>query len=521
MLNRKLSRGISAAVATGAISALAAVPAISHHSSTTTGPSTNTKPYVLPVSPGVTTKSIFTVGDDKAAGNGYEMTGIPDGLGAFGGGNTFTLLMNHELRPDVGAVRAHGQKGAFVSKLTIDRRTLRVKRGEDFIKAPVEYWDYVTQTYQPVPSTGGVNPRTPTDLFLPQLAAFSRFCSGFLSAPGQLYYKGGRGYTGQIYFANEEAGDEGRVFGVTDDGHAQQLQRLGLFSWENTIVAPGEDATTLVMGNEDNAAGQMWAYIGTKARRGDAFDKAGLTNGHNTVMDLLDETVATDAQFRTKYGKDNPVEFDLAEVEWDQSGKRQNEEAAADGLTLNRIEDGAFDPKDPNSYYFVTTEGGDTTPSPFAETRNGGGLWRMTFEDVEEPELGGTLELLLDGTEAPYLNKPDNMDIDRRGHLLIQEDPGGNDQLARIVAYNIPDGEIADGEIAVLAQFDPLKFAPGATAPESTTDEESSGIIDASRILGRNWFLFDAQVHKAHPKPEYVEYGQLLAMKVDWDEVFD
>ena len=47
----------------------------------------------------------------------------------------------------------------------------------------------------------------------------------------------GRGYRGQLYFGNEEVGDEGRVFGVTIDGQAQQLPRLGLFSWENTLVA--------------------------------------------------------------------------------------------------------------------------------------------------------------------------------------------------------------------------------------------------------------------------------------------
>ena len=31
---------------------------------------------------GVHTKSLLTVGDSKAASNGYEMVGIPDGLGA-------------------------------------------------------------------------------------------------------------------------------------------------------------------------------------------------------------------------------------------------------------------------------------------------------------------------------------------------------------------------------------------------------------------------------------------------------
>jgi hypothetical protein len=41
------------------------------------------------------------------------------------------------------------------------------------------------------------------------------------------------------------------------------------------------------------------------------------------------------------------------------------------------------------------------------------------------------------------------------------------------------------------------------------------------RFLGDGTFLFDAQVHKAHPEPDKAEMGQLLALEVsDWDEVF-
>jgi hypothetical protein len=55
-----------------------------------------------------------------------------------------------------------------------------------------------------------------------------------------------------------------------------------------------------------------------------------------------------------------------------------------------------------------------------------------------------------------------------------------------------------------------------------TQDEESSGIIDASGFLGPRTFLFDAQVHKAHPETDKVEMGQLLSLRVDdWSEVFD
>ena len=90
------------------------------------------------------------------------------------------------------------------------------------------------------------------------------------------------------------------------------------------------------------------------------------------------------------------------------------------------------------------------------------------------------------------MKNPDNMGFDRKGHLLIQEDPGNNVHRATIVAY-----DTKSGDRAVLAQFD-NRFEPGSSS-FITQDEESSGIIDSSRFLGSNTFLFDAQVHKPPP----------------------
>lgn len=506
-----LLAGLAAAGALAAATALAAPAGTSH------GPSTPTDPYVLPVAGGVSTKSLLTVSDAGAAGNGYEMVGIPDGLGAYQdrqGSRDFTLLMNHELRPDQGAVRRHGQKGAFVSELEIDSGSFAVEEGNDLIDPDVRFWDYPSQTYRTgVPSSGGTNPRDPSDTFVAQGAAFARWCSSSLTDPGLLFNRDtDRGYRGQIYFGNEESGNEGRVFGVTTDGQAQQLPRLGLFSWENTLAADTGNDTTLTVGTEDTADGQLWVYAGRKQRNGNAFDQAGLTNGTDFVVDLANEAVDSDAEFRATYGKGEPVPFTLGDdevVDWDSSGARQNADAAAKGLTLNRIEDGSFDPRNPDDFYFLTTEGAPgVVPSEPSVTRDGGGLWRLRFKNVARPERGGTLELLLDGSEAPFLNKPDNMTVDRRGNLLIQEDPGNNAQLARILAYDVDTGDRG-----VVAEFDPALFRTGQPG-FITQDEESSGIIDARRLIGPGWFLFDAQVHRANPDTAAVEYGQLLTLHV-------
>ena len=70
-------------------------------------------PYVVSVDPSVSTVSLLTVGDQTVAtARGWQMVGIPDGLGAFDNGDgTFTVLMNHELGATQGVVRDHGAIG--------------------------------------------------------------------------------------------------------------------------------------------------------------------------------------------------------------------------------------------------------------------------------------------------------------------------------------------------------------------------------------------------------------------------
>ena len=244
----------------------------------------------------------------------------------------------------------------------------------------------------------------------------------------------------------------------------------------------------------------------------------------------MNPAVATDTQWRATVGTGVSAPVTLNEIPWNQSGAAQNGQALTLGMSMNRIEDGFWDPDDRDRFYFVTTEGGDTTPlNPGDPARDGGGLWRLEFNDVDRPLLGGKLTLLLDGSEAigpgeAGMNKPDNMTIDDRGNVLIQEDPGNNPHLARIIAYRIKDGAIG-----VVARFDANRFSVGGSA-FMTEDEESSGIIDAERAFGRGSFLFDTQIHTAAGLPagtgpntvqEYVEHGQLLLLQVrDWDNVY-
>lgn len=101
----------------------------------------------------------------------------------------------------------------------------------------------------------------------------------------------------------------------------------------------------------------------------------------------------------------------------------------------------------------------------------------------------------------------DNMTIDRRGRVLIQEDVGNQAHIGKIWQHNI-----ATDQLVEVTHHDPDRFAPGG-ANFLTQDEESWGIINVSAILGEGWFLLDVQAHYSI-SGELVEGGQLLAMHI-------
>jgi hypothetical protein len=90
--------------------------------------------YIMPTAAGWTSTALLTTGNQV---KGYRMAGIPDGLGAFdSGGRTITVLMTQEIPTGQGAVRAHGGTGAYVSRWVINKDTLEVVDGRDFLAAP-------------------------------------------------------------------------------------------------------------------------------------------------------------------------------------------------------------------------------------------------------------------------------------------------------------------------------------------------------------------------------------------------
>lgn len=193
------------------------------------------------------------------------------------------------------------------------------------------------------------------------------------------------------------------------------------------------------------------------------------------------------------------------EVATNVAGDAQQVSAKLRGTEFSRVEDGEFNPRNKNEYFFTTTQ---TDADGTGYTSNtGGGLWKMTFVNVSKPELGASLELILDGSEVPSattgdatpakINKLDNLTFSADGSVVfLQEDPGGNDHVARLLAVRL-----SDKKLVTVAKFDSAMFGAAGDAANAnaqlTNDEESSGVFDATKLFGGSGstFMFNAQIH--------------------------
>lgn len=493
------------------------------------GPSTTKDPYVLPSHADVKTASILTVGD-LPAGDGYKMVGIPDGMGALNiNRRYFKLMMNHELNATQGIVRDHGSKGAFVSEWLIERDTLEVIAGQDH--APDASYAF---RYDPTLNT-----------WLEGTVAWARFCSADLAEISAFYFteerkKGGKkdksiggrqtfGTDDRIYLNGEESANGkawAHLVSGAFEGESWELPRLGKMSFENVVASPHAQRKTVVMVLEDGSAdtrpivnngpSNLYVYIGRKQTEGHPIEQAGLTNGKLYGVKVYAPGRTVIAEESNQYGLGNATvgfrtsaRFDLVEIgpNGDVSAltEPQIEQLSIDEniLRMQRVEDGAWDPRrrHRNDFYFVTTASFTTNSR----------LWRLRFDDVEKPENGGRIEILLKGDEGQKML--DNIAMDRYGRIIMQEDPGNQAHLAKVWLYGIGTEKLVE-----IGHHNPKFFDPNATDKSRflTADEESSGVIDAQDILGRGWFLFNVQAHaNITNDPELVQHGQLLALYVD------
>jgi hypothetical protein len=480
--------------------------------------------YIMPTAAGWTSTALLTAGNEV---KGYRMGGIPDGLGAFDNGDrTITVLMTHEIVPGQGAVRAHGGAGAYVSRWVINKDTLEVVDGRDFLAAPekLNLW-----------SNGNWKAG---DLSAGKLLDINRLCSADL-APVSAFYNAasGKGYNGRLFLTGEEGGNNNanRAFAfVIDEGTAYELPAFSFGkprdeadpppSWENLLAHPATGDTTLVMALSDGGTNQAYVYIGAKQGERSPVEKAGLANGR--IFSLLVSGVRAENR-NTNVGLAKSL---VGKGE----GKRISLAAPNKGTSFLRPEDGAWDPRRSNVFYFVTTDRNNFAADASAHANQDGTqigrsrLWAVTFDDVTKVAADGTptatLEMLLDGSEGGDMF--DNIAVDSSGVIYLCEDPGDSRRNARIWTY-----DTATGAFAAIMQFDPAKFGglvgQTYTAPVApfVDDKETSGVIDVTDLLAdASWFkagskavLVDVEAHFAYDindkiGAELVQGGQLLLL---------
>lgn len=486
-------------------------------------PSVPGAPYIVPLQPEWSVISLMTAGN--AARSGYHMSGVPDGLGAFDNGDgTITLLMNHEFDAGQSVVRGHGGRGAFVSRWRIDIASLEALEGRDMVSSPDNWHMWAGRVWKSARRVlAGPRKQSGAASKLAKLQGprhadvdIDRLCSAD-SAPVSAFWHAelGVGYNGHILLNGEESERRhSRAFAWVDAPSAvYELPafQTGKFGdnanpppeWENLLANPKPGVNTIVIANSDGGPSQIYVYIGRKQRSGSPIEKAGLTNGslYSLRVEAVDEESreANIGLTKSLQGRGSSAPVKLV--------------PAGKGTSFLRPEDGAWDPRNPDIYYFATTDRNNyaspdsVADGPDAAQVGRSRLWAITFDDVQRIDPGGKstarIELLVDGTEGGDMF--DNITIDRQGVVYLCEDTGEARHNGKIWAY-----DTNTGSMTAITKFDPALFGDVAlkiyrppTAP-FIDDKETSGILDVTELFERApWFKAGSTVLLTTVQPHF------------------
>jgi hypothetical protein len=457
-----------------ALAAVAGVLALVVTAQAGPGFKTGKPAYLTAAAPGVVVDPILSTGDTIGD---YQMSGIPDGLGAYASGletfgrdddddgdrdgdrnGTATVLMNHELGKSFPA--APPGVDARISRLVIDGNTHSVLDAEYLF-------------------TGTEN--------------FERFCSATLALIN------GR----PLYFTGEEtigSGHDGSSIMLDPEtGAWRETPHFGKLQHEN--VVPLKLSKWVFLTSEDDfrpgQASYLYAWIGNNANKAIRGRDGGL------YVWKADDPAKTGNAWVAK-GESVPGHF--IPITQAENASSTTLKLAADtrkAFRFDRLEDIAVRPDIRGRTYFA-----DTGKLP--ETERG----RVYQFDIDPRNpVRATLKLILDGDNSgDDIVNPDNMDASSKV-LVIQED--------RESAFR------ADPNRVQVYRFDSKTLTTAAyvtpIAGAGANNAESSGVIDVSRLFGANWWLLDVQAHNRtsnQPGPGLVpdssigEDGQLLALYI-------
>jgi hypothetical protein len=385
--------------------------------------------YLVPMVPGASVDPILSAGDTIG---GYQMSGIPDGLGAYKDGqHSLQLLMNHELGRSFPAVPPGVD--ARISKLTIDRKTHGV-RAAQYLFTGQEFYE--------------------------------RFCSATLQKiKGTPYYLTGEeaipaGHDGSSIVMNAETGT------WTATPH------FGHFEHENVVPVTGFKKFMLVS-TEDNfrvgVPSYLFAYIANSWKSAVSGNPA---HGSLYVWRALNP-----AQTGFTMTKGSTVRGEFVPISQAENANDTTLKAAATAkgaFRFSRLEDTALAFQKSGRLYFADTG------SKAGEATINGRIYRLDINPSNPKKA--SVSLVLDSTVDDFAN-PDNLATSPQS-LMIQEDRENPNrvQYSRILRYDFNDHSLTP-----VARVNTVNGTPGQW--------ESSGIIWAGNLLGGGWWLTSVQAH--------------------------
>lgn len=328
---------------------------------------------------------ILSTGDEVGR---YQMSGIPDGLGAYKDGhNNIVVMMNHELGRNFPALPPGVD--ARISKVTINRKTRTV----------------LDASYAFTGAEG-----------------FERFCSSTLEVINGTPY----------YFTGEEAigvsplvGHDGSSIVMNaETGQWWETEHFGHLNHENVVPLERIKGFMALTTDDDFRVGQpayLYAYIA------DSFDAA--VSGDPSRGGLYVWRATNPAHVDLVKGQTIAGEFvPIPQAENDDSTELKAAATARRAFRFARLEDAAAAQQRPGRAYFVDT-------GKAGENNLAGALYQMDV-DPSDPTKA-SLKLLLDADAGDNLRTPDNIDTSAHS-VVIQEDGNQN----RVLVYDIDTGTI-------------------------------------------------------------------------------
>lgn len=422
---------------------------------------TTKRPYLVPVEPGVVVDKILSTGDTVG---GYQMSGIPDGLGAYERAGVVHVFMNHELGKSF-----PGQPPAVdarISEITLNDKTHGV----------------LGATYRFNGSEG-----------------FERFCSSTLELIEGTPY----------YFTGEEAINTGHdgssIIMNAETGQWWETKHFGHIQHENIVPVERIKKFMIVTTDDDFRIGSPSLFLAYIA---DSFDAARSGDPGQGSLYVWKALNPADTPTSMQEGDTIPGEFvPLTQAENSNSTTIKTAARGKGAFQFSRLEDVATAQQTPGRLYFSDTgKTGDVSET--------GRIYRMDI-DPSDPTKA-SLTFVLDSATHGFAN-PDNLDTSAQS-LVFQED---REPLFRAIHNRVLVYDFGTGTLRVAARVDP-------TPPLAPGQWESSGIINAQTLLGNDWWLLDVQAHSqteqqpgpaapgAQPTPgtSRGEDGQLLAINI-------